>query len=87
MSVESIRHGIAIAGLLAALAIVIAWDTSNLTLTSTYGVGPKAMPIVVAIGLAILAVGNFIIGMKGDLPTAKISTTPPSSASSAGLPR
>jgi putative tricarboxylic transport membrane protein len=60
--------GIAIAGVLAALAIVIAWDTSNLTLTSVYGVGPKAMPIVVAIGLAVLAAGNFINGMKGDMP-------------------
>jgi putative tricarboxylic transport membrane protein len=60
--------GLVIAGLLAALAIVIAWDTSNLTLTSTYGVGPKAMPIVVVVGLAILSAGNFIDGMKGDLP-------------------
>jgi putative tricarboxylic transport membrane protein len=60
--------GIAIAGLLMALAIVIVWDTSNLTLTSVYGVGPKAMPIVVAIGLAVLSVGNFINGMRGDFP-------------------
>jgi putative tricarboxylic transport membrane protein len=60
--------GLVIAGLLAALAILIAWDTSNLTLTSVYGVGPKAMPIVIAVGLAILAAGNFINGMKGDLP-------------------
>ncbi len=60
--------GLAIAGLLAVLAIVIAWDTSNLTLTSVYGVGPKAMPFIVSIGLAILAVGNFINGMKGDMP-------------------
>ena len=60
--------GLAIGGLLAVLAIVIVWDTSNLTLTSVYGVGPKAMPIVIAVGLAILAAGNFINGMKGDLP-------------------
>jgi putative tricarboxylic transport membrane protein len=60
--------GLAIGGLLAVLAIVIVWDTSTLTLTSVYGVGPKAMPIVIAVGLAILAAGNFINGMKGDLP-------------------
>lgn len=60
--------GLVIAGLLAALAIIIAWDTSNLTLTSVYGVGPKAMPIVVALGLAVLAAGNFINGMKGAFP-------------------
>jgi putative tricarboxylic transport membrane protein len=60
--------GLVIAGLLAVLAIIIAWDTSSLTLTSVYGVGPKAMPIVIAVGLAILSAGNFINGMKGDLP-------------------
>ena len=60
--------GLVIAGLLAALAIVIAWDTSTLTLTSVYGVGPKAMPYIVAIGLAILSAGNFITGMNGGLP-------------------
>jgi putative tricarboxylic transport membrane protein len=60
--------GLVIAGVLAALALVIAWDTSNLTLTSVYGVGPKAMPIVVAIGLAVLSVGNFINGMRGNFP-------------------
>jgi putative tricarboxylic transport membrane protein len=60
--------GLAIAGLLAVLAILIAWDTSNLTLTSVYGVGPKAMPFIVSIGLAVLAAGNLINGLKGDLP-------------------
>lgn len=54
--------------MLAALALVIAWDTSNLTLTSVYGVGPKAMPFIVSIGLAVMAAGNFINGMKGDMP-------------------
>jgi putative tricarboxylic transport membrane protein len=60
--------GLAIAGFLAALALLVAWDTSRLTLTATYGVGPKAMAYIVSVGLAILAVGNFINGMKGDLP-------------------
>ena len=60
--------GLVIAGALAALAIIIAWDTSGLTLTSVYGVGPKAMPFIIAVGLSILSAGNFINGMKGDLP-------------------
>lgn len=60
--------GFVIAGLLAVLAIVIAWDTSRLTLTATYGVGPKAMPYIVCVGLAILAVGNFFIGLRGEFP-------------------
>jgi len=53
--------GFIIAGLLAIIAIVIAWDASRLSLTSTYGVGPKAMPIIIAIGLALL-------GLQGGLP-------------------
>ena len=60
--------GFIIAGLLAIIAIVIAWDASRLSLTSTYGVGPKAMPIIIAIGLALLAVGNFFMGLQGGLP-------------------
>ena len=63
--------GLVIAGMLAALAIVIAWDTSKLTLGSVYGLGPKAMPIVVAVCLAILAAGNFINGMKGNMPATE----------------
>jgi putative tricarboxylic transport membrane protein len=61
-----------IAGALAALAIIIAWDTSRLTLTSVYGVGPKAMPYIIAIGLALLSAGNFINGMRGDLPAREV---------------
>jgi putative tricarboxylic transport membrane protein len=60
--------GLIIAGLLLLLSGVIVWDTLALQLTSVYGVGPKAMPFVVAVGLAILSAGNFINGMKGDLP-------------------
>lgn len=60
--------GLIIAGLLLLLCGVIVWDTLGLQLTSVYGVGPKAMPFVIAGGLALLSVGNFIIGMRGELP-------------------
>jgi putative tricarboxylic transport membrane protein len=60
--------GIAIAALLAVLAGVILWDASNLQIGSTYGVGPKAMPYVVASGLAVLAAGNLFMALRGDLP-------------------
>jgi putative tricarboxylic transport membrane protein len=60
--------GIAIAALLAVLAAVIFWDASNLQLGSTYGVGPKAMPYVVAGGLGLLAVGNLFMALRGDVP-------------------
>jgi putative tricarboxylic transport membrane protein len=60
--------GIAIAVLLAGLAVVIAWDTAGLSISSTYGVGPKAMPIVIATGLALLAIGNLVGALRHDLP-------------------
>ena len=60
--------GIVVAVLLALLAAIIVWDMSTLQITQTYGVGPKAMPIVVATGLALLAIGNLVIALRGDFP-------------------
>jgi putative tricarboxylic transport membrane protein len=62
------RAGIVIAAMLLAAAGVIAWDMSRLQITSTYGVGPKAMPIVVAAGLVLLAIGNLLMALKGQSP-------------------
>jgi putative tricarboxylic transport membrane protein len=33
-----------------------------------YGMGPEAMPIVIAVGLGLLAVGNLIDALRGNLP-------------------
>ncbi|MPZ57397.1 MAG: tripartite tricarboxylate transporter TctB family protein [Rhizobiales bacterium] len=60
--------GFVIAGLLLALALVIVWDLSNLRITSVYGLGPEAMPVVVAAGLVLLAAGNAAMAYKGELP-------------------
>jgi putative tricarboxylic transport membrane protein len=60
--------GLIIAALLLALAGIVFWDASNLELSSAYGVGPRAMPIVVAAGLAALSVGNLVMTFRGDLP-------------------
>jgi putative tricarboxylic transport membrane protein len=60
--------GFVIAALLLILAGVIFWDTSRLQLSTTYGLGPKAMPYVVAAGLALLSIGNFVLGLTGGLP-------------------
>jgi putative tricarboxylic transport membrane protein len=62
------RAAIAVAALLLILAAVIWWDMSGLQITSVYGVGPKAMPIVVAIGLTALAAANLAMALRGDLP-------------------
>ena len=68
--------GLIAAGLLLLLAGVIIWDTLALRLTSVYGVGPKAMPFVVASGLVLLSIGNFILGMRSAPPAQEaINTT------------
>jgi putative tricarboxylic transport membrane protein len=63
--------GMVIAGVLLLLAAVIFWDTSTLQLAQTYGIGPKAMPYVVATGLALLAAGNFVLALRGDFPATE----------------
>ncbi|GGF78438.1 C4-dicarboxylate ABC transporter [Azorhizobium oxalatiphilum] len=60
--------GIAIALGLLALAGVIWWDATQLSAGSPYGLGPDAAPKVVAAGLAILAVLNFISAWRGTMP-------------------
>ncbi|MBZ0146191.1 MAG: tripartite tricarboxylate transporter TctB family protein [Pseudorhodoplanes sp.] len=57
-----------VAASLALLSGIILWDASKLQITSTYGVGPKMMPIVVACGLLILSVANLVMAVRGDLP-------------------
>ena len=58
------RAGLVIAFLLAALAAVLLWDASGLQSGAMYGVGPSAMPIVVAVGLGLLAIGNLIDALR-----------------------
>ncbi|WP_445501779.1 tripartite tricarboxylate transporter TctB family protein [Microvirga sp. G4-2] len=60
--------GFVIALLLLALAGMVWWDMTKLQLLSPYDVGPKAMPVIVSIGLALLAIGNGIGALRGDLP-------------------
>ncbi|SEC18122.1 tripartite tricarboxylate transporter TctB family protein [Bradyrhizobium erythrophlei] len=62
------RAGVAIAAALAGLAAVLVWDASKLPSTTMYGMGPEAMPVVIAIGLVILAAGNLIDALRGNLP-------------------
>jgi putative tricarboxylic transport membrane protein len=56
------------AGLLLLLCGVVVWDTLTLQRTAVYGIGPKAMPFVIAVGLGLLSVGNFVLGMQGPAP-------------------
>lgn len=69
-----VDRGAAAVGLcLLLLAALTAWDASRLTLTSVYGMGPEAMPYVVAGGLALLALGHFAVALRGGLPAREES--------------
>jgi putative tricarboxylic transport membrane protein len=60
--------GLVIALALAALAAVLVWDAGRLQSSTTYGMGPEVMPVVIAIGLGLLAIGNLIDALRGNLP-------------------
>lgn len=60
--------GLVIALVLAAVAAVLVWDANQLPASTGYGMGPQVMPMVIAGGLGILAVGNLIDALRGNLP-------------------
>ncbi len=60
--------GVIIAVALAALAVVLVWDASHLQSNNPYGMGPHVMPVVIAAGLGILAIGNLVEALRGNLP-------------------
>jgi putative tricarboxylic transport membrane protein len=60
--------GVAIAAGLAILALVIALDAMRIHANVTYGMGPQAIPIAIAIGLGVLAIGNLVNALRGDVP-------------------
>ncbi len=60
--------GLVIAGLLLLLSAAVWWDMNSLGLAATYGIGPKAMPAVISIGLAVLAAANLVQALRGELP-------------------
>lgn len=64
--------GLAIAIGLAVMAGIIWWDAGRLTLGSPYGLGPDAAPKVVAVGLGILAIANFAMAWRGNLPHREV---------------
>lgn len=79
------RAGLVIAFLLAALAAVLVWDASRLPAGAMYGVGPGAMPIVVAVGLGFLAIGNLVDALRGNLPPRESADPKPVLLILAGL--
>src|SRR3954454_355667 len=60
--------GMVIAGMLLMIALVIFWDTSAMQVATTYGMGPQAMPYIIATGMVLLAGGNFWLAWRGNFP-------------------
>ncbi len=54
--------------LLLIVAALVGYDASQQTITSTYGVGPTAVPYVVASGLVILGLAHFVVAFREGLP-------------------
>ncbi|MBA1157996.1 tripartite tricarboxylate transporter TctB family protein [Microvirga mediterraneensis] len=61
--------GLVIALILIGLAGLVWWDMTKLQILSPYDLGPKVMPIVISGGLTLLAIGNGIGALRGDLPS------------------
>ena len=60
--------GVVIAIALGAIAAVLIWDAGQLQSNNPYGMGPHVMPVVIAIGLGIFAIGNLVEALRGNLP-------------------
>lgn len=59
------RAGVVIALALVVLAVVLVVDALRIQANVVYGLGPQAMPILVAAGLAVLAAGNLVNALRG----------------------
>jgi putative tricarboxylic transport membrane protein len=57
-----------VAVILFALAAVIAFDASRLEISSTYGLGPKAVPMAIAVGIGLLGIGHLVMAFRGAWP-------------------
>ncbi|ACI92335.1 conserved hypothetical protein [Afipia carboxidovorans OM5] len=60
--------GVAIAAGLVVLAIVLVIDAMRIQANVTYGMGPEAVPIVIAVCFGVLAIGNLVNALRGDFP-------------------
>jgi putative tricarboxylic transport membrane protein len=57
-----------VAAALFVTAAAIAIDANGLEITSTYGMGPKAVPFVIAAGLVLLGIGHVVMAFVGEWP-------------------
>lgn len=62
------RPALVVGLLLTGLAAIVLRDAFAQTLVATYGIGPKAMPLLVGGGLIVLALGHFVVALREGLP-------------------
>jgi putative tricarboxylic transport membrane protein len=63
-------RGAIVVGLgLLGLAALTAWDARALAIASVYGMGPEAVPYLVAGGLVLLALAHFVAAARSGLPS------------------
>jgi putative tricarboxylic transport membrane protein len=66
-----------VAAALFAAAGVIVFDATRIEITSTYGVGPTAVPYLIAAGLAILGTAHVVMAWRGVWPVPEPDDLPP----------
>lgn len=62
------RPALIVGLLLLAVAGVVYYDASQQTITSTYGVGPTAMPYLACVGLVLLGLAHLFVAFRDGLP-------------------
>jgi putative tricarboxylic transport membrane protein len=62
------RPALLVGTLLLIVAAFVAYDASQQTITSNYGIGPTAMPYVVCAGLVMLGLAHFFVAFREGLP-------------------
>jgi putative tricarboxylic transport membrane protein len=68
---KPIRGAVVVGIGLLGLATLTAWDARALAITSIYGMGPEAVPYLVAGGLVLLALAHFVVAARSALPRAE----------------
>jgi putative tricarboxylic transport membrane protein len=62
------RPALVVGLLLTGLAAIVLRDAFAQTMVATYGIGPKAMPLLIGGGLLLLAIGHFVVALREGLP-------------------
>jgi putative tricarboxylic transport membrane protein len=69
------RPALIVAALLLIAAALVGYDASRQTITSTYGIGPTAMPYLVCSGLVLLGLAHLVVAFREGLPKPEAADT------------